>query len=62
MTLMHDRLLSFHLVSFKVFALRDKEQMKKESEFWALMFLVVGATNFLSVFFSVSTVPTFCQY
>jgi len=35
-----------------VFALRDKEQVKKESEFWALMFLVVGATNFLSLFFS----------
>jgi len=50
------------LLSFKVFALQDKEQMKKESEFWALMFLVIGATNCFSLFFSVSTFPSFLQY
>lgn len=31
-----------------VFALSDNEKMKKESEFWSLMFLAIGAASFLA--------------
>jgi len=34
--------------SLVVFALRDEEKVKKESVFWALMFIVVGVTRFLA--------------
>lgn len=31
-----------------VFSLNDNEKMKKESEFWSLMFLAIGAASFLA--------------
>ena len=40
----------------KVFSLNDNEKMKKESEFWSLMFLAIGAASFLAQLMQVHVV------
>ena len=33
--------------------MNDEEQMKKDSEFWALMFLAIGVASFFAQFIQV---------
>ena len=41
-------LIFFRLSNFEVFTSRDEEKVRKESEFWSVMFLAVGVTSFLT--------------